>query len=98
MPGESMGEYPFFSAWVAEQYHVYVERLTEVFFAKCSEEFYPTRIMAWELERLDKKAAPTEDTAAVKFLVAIVFDQSKARICRNVLLKCYTAFLECAHQ
>lgn len=94
--GEPSGDYPFFATWLAEQYHSYVERLTDVFFTKCNEEFYPTRIMAWELERIDKKAAPTEDVSAVKFLAAAVFDQTKARIARNVLLKCYNIFLECA--
>jgi len=100
----NIDDYPYFTHSVKEMYFKFVEQTAATCKAKCMDEFYCTRLIYWELQQdggdlswYSNASGKPQDKdairAAVTALAAKMFDGIRARITKNVLLKCYNFFL-----
>lgn len=98
----NIDDYPYFTHSVKEMYFKFVDQTATECKSKCMDEFYCTRLIYWELQQdgvdLSKyNHASGKDREAIRqavmTLASKLFDDIKARITKNVLLKCYNFFL-----
>jgi len=99
--GQVADDFPYFTSAVKDFFRNYVDELAKSCFSKSMDEFYCTRIIFWEAsqtklvsdEKLDlATATPNEVKQLIEKLATELFNETKKRAIKNVLLKCYNYF------
>ena len=95
-------EFPYYTHHVKDLFAEFVSHVADECREKCMDEFYCTKLIYWEVQQqangADKKGAQasanTPYTAEnVHNLAQEIFNATKLRITRNILLKCHNYFL-----
>ncbi|KAH3767868.1 dynamin family protein [Pelomyxa schiedti] len=95
----SVDQYPYFAAYIKDNYNQFVDSVADKCLSKCLDEFTCTQLVCWQASRLGelpqlKPGADQEQIFAhVSELVQILFGDIKNRTVTNVILKCYNFFL-----
>ncbi|GAM21039.1 hypothetical protein SAMD00019534_042140 [Acytostelium subglobosum LB1] len=99
----NIDDHPYFTYAIKEMYFKFIDQIVQTCKSKCIDEFYTTRLIYWELQNNDELKALSEAGAAAKTkddtqrvvnkLAAKLFRDTKARITKNIMLKCFNYFL-----
>jgi len=91
-------EFPYYTHHVKDLFAEFVSHVADECREKCMDEFYCTRLIYWELQQLQQSSSKSAQTASltpenVHPLAQEIFNSTKLRITRNILLKCHNYFL-----
>jgi len=97
---DELENYPFFVHAVKDSFFTFVEETALSCKKKCIDEFLSTRLIYWELTNIDgktltfgPKSSKDEVLKMVSKLATDLFNKTKERITKNILLKSYNYFL-----
>ncbi|KYQ93102.1 dynamin like protein [Tieghemostelium lacteum] len=94
-------DHPYFIYAIKEMYFKFINEVSVICKNKCMDEFYTTRLIYWELnnnkelKRLSETTSKSkaETMSIVANLSSKLFQDIRARIVKNIMLKCYDFFL-----
>jgi hypothetical protein len=87
-------EFPYYTHHVKDLFAEFVDHVADECREKCMDEFYCTRLIYWEVQQGQGKQANAAYTAEnVHAFAQDIFNSTKLRITRNILLKCHNYFL-----
>jgi hypothetical protein len=94
-------EFPYYTHHVKDLFAEFVGHVADECREKCMDEFYCTKLIYWEVQQLQQQASsggsgkqqPALTSDNVQGLAQEIFDATKLRITRNILLKCHNYFL-----
>lgn len=86
-------EFPYYTHHVRDLFSEFVSTVAEECHEKCMDEFYCTKLIYWEVQQEQKSKAASYSSDNVQGLTQEIFEATKVRITRNILLKCHNFFL-----
>ena len=92
-------EFPYYTHHVKDLFAEFVAHVADECREKCMDEFYCTKLIYWEHNQATNAAAAASTDKqqltpdAVHALAKDIFNATKLRITRNILLKCHNYFL-----
>lgn len=93
-------EFPYYTHHVKDLFAEFVGHVADECREKCMDEFYCTKLIYWEVQQQQGSASaaggkqqPALTADNVQGLAQEIFDATKLRITRNILLKCHNHFL-----
>jgi len=90
-------EFPYYTHHVKDLFAEFVGHVADECREKCMDEFYCTKLIYWEVQQSQQNGADAKKGAYsaenVQSLSQEIFNATKLRITRNILLKCHNYFL-----